>query len=187
MIPKKQDLQNTPQFQQLFDESLPESVEKTDVVPEQAILKFVGLKASLNELKSQLEAAEAEALNEALCILQYNQNHGLNSTVYSDKMVRVSLSFRQRYGTAKDSPELARLEEEIRAEEVRLLKLNREKVARLDTQIEELESQIQAIQDKREKLLDSERLANLKARYQKAIQDSAYTVPGLVVHFKNSR
>ena len=149
MIPKKQDILNkNPNFLEeieALDESeiknsetpsLEESVEKAKEViasleePDKALQKFVELKARLNELKSQLETTETEAINEALSILQYNQNHGKNNTVYSDKMVRVSLSFRQRYGTSKDSPELARLEDEIRAEEIRLLHRHREKLAR---------------------------------------------------------
>lgn len=166
MIPKKSELKSTQE------------------TPDQAIRKFVALKAQLNEFNQQLESAELEAISEALTIQQYNQEHNKNNIVYQDNIAKVVLCFRQKYASVKDSVELARLEEDIRAEEVSLMKRNALKLRKLDEQISELENQIRELEERKEKLTESKAMAALQARYQRIIADSAYKVPNLVVHFK---
>ncbi|EAW33350.1 hypothetical protein [Lyngbya sp. PCC 8106] len=160
---------------------------KSDILPEtetdQAIRKFVQLKAQMNEFSSRLESAEVEATGEALSIFQYNQKHNKNNTVYSDSMAKVVLCFRQKYANSKDSVKLARLEDDIRIEEIKLQRKNATKLNKLDADIEELENQIKALEERKQKLLESKHLSNLQAQHQKVIQESAYKVPGLVVHF----
>ena len=166
MIPKKSQLKSTQE------------------TPDQAIRKFVALKAELNEFTQQLESAELEAISEAMMIQQYNQEHNKNNIVYQDSVAKVVLCFRQKYASSKDSTELARLEEDIRAEEVSLMKKNSLKLRKLDEKISELEDQIRQLEEQKEKLTQSKTIAALQARYQRTIADSAYKVPNLVVHFK---
>ena len=176
MIPKKSEINSIKS--ELQSDVLPET--ETD----QAIRKFVQLKAKMNEFNQQLESAELEAISEALTIQQYNQEHNKNNIVYQDSVAKVVLCFRQKYANVKDSVELARLEENIRSEEVSLMKKNSLKLRKLDEQISELENQIRQLEEQKRKLTQSKSMAAMEARYQRIIADSAYKVPNLVVHFK---
>lgn len=152
--------------------------------PNQSIRKFVEHKQVIKFLSEQLSEIEPDAIVEALAIHQDNMNNNKNNVIYQDSIAKVVICFRQKYVSSKDSPELAKLEELIRSEEIIILKRNGEKLNKLDSEIEELESQIKALEVRKEKLLSSKRIESLKAEYQQLIQNFAYKEPGLNISFK---
>ena len=152
--------------------------------PNQSIRKFVEHKQVIKFLSEQLSEIEPDAIVEALAIHQDNMNNNKNNVIYQDSIAKVVICFRQKYPTSKDSPELAKLEELIRSEEIIILKRNGEKLNKLDSEIEELENQIKALEVRKEKLLSSKRIESLKSEYQQLIQNLAYKEPGLNISFK---
>ncbi len=157
--------------------------DSTQENPNQSLRKFVEHKSVIKSLSDQLTELESHAINEALAIHQDNMNNNKNNVIYQDSIAKVVIVFRQKYQTSKDSPELAKLEDLIRSEEIIILKRNGEKLNKLDSEIEELESQIKALEARKEKLLSSKRIESLKAEYQQLIQKLAYKEPGLNVSF----
>ena len=154
------------------------------IEPNQSLRKFVEQKSVIKSLSDQLTEIESDAIIEALQIHQDNINNNKNNVIYQDSIAKVVICFRQKYPTSKDSPELAKLEELIRSEEIIILKRNGEKLDKLDSEIEELENQIKELEVRKEKLLSSKRIESLKAEYQQLIQELAYKEPGLNVSFK---
>ena len=157
---------------------------ETFTEPNQSLRKFVEQKSLIKSLSEQLSEIESDAIVEALQIHQDNLNNNKNNVIYQDSIAKVFICFRQKYQTSKDSPELAKLEELIRSEEIRLNQVNGEKLNKLDSEIEDLENQIKALEVRKEKLLSSKRIESLKAEYQQLIQELAYKEPGLNVSFK---
>jgi hypothetical protein len=157
---------------------------ETSTEPNQFLRKFVEHKSVIKSLSEQLSEIESDAIVEALQIHQDNMNNNKNNVIYQDSIAKVVICFRQKYVSSKDSPELAKLEELIRSEEIIILKRNGEKLNKLDSEIEELENQIKALEVRKEKLLSSKRIESLKAEYQQLIQELAYKEPGLNVSFK---
>jgi len=157
---------------------------ETFTEPNQSLRKFVEQKFAIKSLSDQLSQIESDAINEALQIHQDNMNNNRNNVIYQDSIAKVVIVFRQKYVSSKDSPELTKLEELIRSEEIIILKRNGEKLNKLDSEIEDLENQIKELEVRKEKLLSSKRIENLKAEYQQLIQELAYKEPGLNVSFK---
>ena len=157
---------------------------ETFTEPNQSIRKFVEHKQVIKFLSEQLSEIEPDAIVEALAIHQDNMNNNKNNVIYQDSIAKVVICFRQKYVSSRDSPELAKLEELIRSEEIIILKRNGEKLNKLDSEIEELENQIKALEVRKEKLLSSKRIESLKAEYQQLIQELAYKEPGLNISFK---
>jgi len=158
--------------------------DKIESVANQSLRKFVEQKLEIKSLSEELTEIESDAILEALEIHQYNLNNNKNNVIYQDSIAKVVICFRQKYQSSKDSPELAKLEELIRSEEIILLKRNGEKLNNLDSETEDLENQIKELEVRKEKLLSSKRIENLKAEYQQLIQELAYKEPGLNVSFK---
>ena len=103
--------------------------------PNQSIRKFVEHKQVIKFLSEQLSEIEPDAIVEALAIHQDNMNNNKNNVIYQDSIAKVVICFRQKYVSSKDSPELAKLEELIRSEEIIILKRNGEKLNKLDSEI----------------------------------------------------
>ena len=158
--------------------------DKIESEANQSLRKFVAQKSVIKSLSDQLIELESDAILEALEIHQYNLNNNKNNVIYQDSIAKVVICFRQKYQSSKDSPELAKLEELIRSEEIIILKRNGETLNNLDSEIEDLESQIKELEVRKEKLLSSKRMETLKAEYQQLIQELAYKEPGLNVSFK---
>jgi len=158
--------------------------DKIESVANQSLRKFVEQKLEIKSLSEELTEIESDAILEALAIHQYNLNNNKNNVIYQDSIAKVVICFRQKYQSSKDSPELAKLEELIRSEEIILLKRNGEKLNNLDSETEDLENQIKELEVRKEKLMSSKRMESLKAEYQQLIQELAYKEPGLNVSFK---
>lgn len=152
--------------------------------PNQSLRKFVEQKSVIKSISEQLIELESDAIVEALEIHKDNMNNNKNNVIYQDSIAKVVIVFRQKYVSSKDSPELAKLEELIRSEEIIILQRNGEKLNKLDSEIEELENQIKALEVRKEKLLSSKRIESLKSEYQQLVQELAYKEPGLNISFK---
>lgn len=157
---------------------------ETEQVPVQqtAIEKFLNARIGLKNLEKKASDLEMEAINEALSILQSGNNK--NNIVYQDSIAKIVITFRQKYLTSKELPELKRLEEEIVLERGMNGKRNAEELKIIEEELNILNEKILLLEQKQETLFNSKRTRNLLARHQECIRKHAYKIPGLTVYFK---
>jgi len=138
------------------------------------------LRQQIAHMESQIEAIMPDAIAEAFEVLKTKSSD--SRVVYEGSEGKVVLVLKKRI-EFKDRV-VMRLDEDMKAEVIRLSKLNQTDLNAISDKVLKLKNQIELLEKKRDGLLTSNYLLRLKKHYKIACDSAAYLVPSLSVYVK---
>jgi hypothetical protein len=147
--------------------------------------QLLELKQQIDEIQEQIKGIEQDAIAEAQEILASNPN-SKTKIVFSNSSAKIGLVFKKKYPLISEVISLERLNNDIENETIKLAKENQEAIANIDVQISELKSQLEILSAKKEDLLFSPYLGQLKNKFLEELESNSYLQPSLNV-YKNKQ
>jgi hypothetical protein len=140
------------------------------------------LRQQISKMEAQIEAIMPDAIAEAFEVLQSGSSPNGNKVVYEGKEAKIVLVLKKR--TELKDRVVMRLDEDMKAEVMRLSKLNESELKAISEKVLKLKNQIELLERKRDEKLTSTYLIKLKKHYKIAYDSAAYLVPSLSIFVK---
>jgi ribosomal 50S subunit-associated protein YjgA (DUF615 family) len=136
--------------------------------------QLITLRKRLAEIEELIDEIMPSAIDEALDKIANSNNQ--NNIVYGNKTQgKIVVNFRKQYPSIRDNVTLQRLDEDIKAETLKIEKSNQSQLSELTEQIANLTKEI-------EQLKNSPRLGKLKARFLEEREKGVELLPLLSVY-----
>jgi hypothetical protein len=148
----------------------------------EALKKLVDLRIVQSKIQQEIEMLMPDAICEALKIVEECTVN--NRIVYQDSHNRIVLVMRKKLCNHEDDVTLSRLDADIQAATAQLAQKYAVELEQIDAEIEQLQEAIASLETKREKLLSSRYISQLKKRYNNQLEKTAYFSPNLSVFIK---
>ncbi|MDB9513905.1 hypothetical protein PN499_22145 [Kamptonema animale CS-326] len=144
--------------------------------------RIAHLKQQIAKMEANIEALMPDAIAEAFQVLQSGSSPNGKKVVYEGKEAKIVLVLKKR--TDLKDRVVMRLDEDIKAEVMRLSKLNQADLKAINDKVSRLKSQIESLEKERDIKLTSSYLLRLKKHYKIAYEQAAYLVPSLSTFLK---
>jgi len=142
--------------------------------------ELIELKAQIRTQESQLDSIMADAILEALDIIDNLDIN--NQVVFRDKIGKIVLIYRKRFVPVKQSKELSKIDELIIANKTILANSNRQKLNEIESLIEYLISEIKTLEKERDAILTNSLIISLKSEFIKVQEQESYLEPTLSIY-----
>jgi CHAD domain-containing protein len=146
--------------------------------------QLVLLRKQMKELEYEIEEIMPDSINEALTIMENEQSINGKNLVFASKYGSITVSFRKKYPNNNDNITLKRLDEDIKAEQQSLALTHQPQLKVIELAIDKLNNELAVLEQEQEKLLTSERLIKLKARFKQTLENLVELIPSLSVYLK---